>query len=306
MNSTLARSLLVGASGQIGGQIVRLTPSEKLLVSSRRPESDQEIQLDLASIETVQDAERLLDGHALDAIYCIAGMTNVEGCEDYPDLAYNTNSRGPETLAHVAAARAIPFVYFSTEYIFDGFDGPYSEDHPANPLSAYGKSKWDGEQAVLGACKNALILRTTVVYGNDTAHKNYAYSVIRSLAGGKRMRVPQDQISTPTYNLDLAAATLSLVNRGACGTYHLCGPERMDRVEFARRVASNFGLDTSLIDGVPTSVLGQKAVRPLSAGLSINKLRRLHPDLRMRTVAEGLEDSRGNLEAFLRSCARLA
>ena len=110
MNSTLARSLLVGASGQIGGQIVRLTPVEKLLVSSRKPESDKEVQLDLASIETVQDAERLLDGLALDAIYCIAGMTNVEGCEDYPDLAHNTNSRGPEMLAYVAAARGIPFV----------------------------------------------------------------------------------------------------------------------------------------------------------------------------------------------------
>lgn len=120
------------------------------------------------------------------------------------------------------------------------------------------------------------------------------------------MQVPQDQIYTPTYNLDLAAATLSLVKRGASGTYHLCGPERMDRVELARSVASYFGLDTSLINGVPTSVIEQKAKRPLSAGLSINKLRRLHPDLNMRTVAEGLKDSRGNLEAFLRSCARLA
>jgi dTDP-4-dehydrorhamnose reductase len=233
-------------------------------------------------------------------------MTNVEGCEDAPELAHNINCRGPELLARVARSRGIPFVYYSTEYIYDGQDGPYREESPANPISVYGKSKWAGEQAVLAACSGALILRTTVVYGQDFGQKNYVYSLMRTLAAGKPMRVPEDQISTPTYNRDVALATVALVNRGATGIFHLCGPVRLNRLEFARSVAAFLSLDQQLLIGMPTSALGQKAPRPLSAGLSIDKLHQLHPDLKMRTLAEALADCHTDLEDFLRSLAKLA
>jgi dTDP-4-dehydrorhamnose reductase len=306
MTAPRTKSLLIGASGQIGRQMLKLLPPGQCLITSRNPHSTGDLPLDLASIATTREAENILGMHSLDAIYCLAGMTNVEGCEDAPDAAHNTNCRGPAILAQIASARAIPFVYFSTEYIFDGTSGPYSEDSPSNPISAYGRSKWDGERAVLAACSHALILRTTVVYGQDSGQKNYLYSVIRSLAAGHAMRVPQDQVSTPTYNRDLAAATLALVDRGASGVFHVCGPERMDRLEFASTVASWLALDTSLLIGLPTIALGQKAPRPLSAGLAIDKLRKSHPDIKMRTLAEGLADCRGNLEEFLGSCAKLA
>ena len=305
MNSTKAKSLLIGASGPIGSQILRLLGDERCLVTSRKPSSEAELQLDLATVATKADADRILNGHTLDAIYCIAGMTNVEGCEYQPELAHFTNCRGPQMLALVASSLGIPFVYFSTEYVFDGDRGPYAEDAPSNPLSVYGKSKWNGELAVRVTCSNALILRTTVVYGRDSGHKNYVYSLVRSLAAGKAMRVPQDQISTPTYNRDLAVATIALVERRATGVFHVCGPERMDRLEFARSIAAYFCLDERLLIGVPTSTLGQQAPRPLSAGLSIDKLRRLHPDLEMRTLAEGLDDCRTGLQDFLQSCAKM-
>ena len=299
------KSLLIGASGQIGRQMLPLLRPDQWLLTSRRPFSETELHLDLAALKTNADAERMLDPYELDAIYCIAGMTNVEGCEDVPDVAHFTNCRGPEMLARVAQNRGIPFVYFSTEYVFDGEHGPYREDDTANPLSAYGKSKWEGELAVLAACRNALILRTTVVYGQDIGQKNYVYSVARSLATGKPMRVPQDQVSTPTYNRDVAAATVALIDRGATGVFHVCGPELMDRLTFAKQVASFLSLDASLLHGVPTSELGQKAVRPLSAGLRIDKLVRLHPDLKMRTLAEGLLDSEAQLKSFVNAYAKL-
>ncbi len=304
--TTPAKSLLIGASGQIGAQMLHLLGPDRCLVTSRSPTSPDRIHLDLANLDTVANADRVLAPHELDTIYCIAGMTNVEGCEDVPELAHNTNCRGPEMLAHVARRRQIPFVYFSTEYVFDGASGPYREDDPANPLSVYGKSKWQGELAVLAACPHALILRTTVVYGQDFGQKNFVYSLMRSLAAGKPMRVPQDQISTPTYNRDLAAATVALATAGVTGIFHACGPERMDRLEFAHAVADFLSLDSSLITGVPTSALGQKAPRPLSAGLSIDKLRREHPELTMRPLAEALADCRPDLEAFLQTCATLA
>jgi dTDP-4-dehydrorhamnose reductase len=303
-----AKSLLIGASGQLGAQMLPLLGPSRCLITSRRPTRSGELDLDLAALATVTDTEAALGPHPIDAIYCIAGMTAVDTCEDAPDLAHRINCRGPEMLARVAARRGIPFVYLSTEYIFDGAagpynaSGPYNEDDPANPLSVYGKSKRQGELAVLAACSRALILRSTVVYGEDYGEKNYIYSLMRSLAAGRPMRVPQDQISTPTYNRDLAAATIALAQRGAKGIYHVCGPERMDRLEFARTVAQFLSLDARLLIGVPTAALGQKASRPLSAGLAIDKLRRLYPDLTMRPLGEGLADCRAGLEAFLASC----
>ena len=298
MGIGLSKSLLIGASGQIGAQILHLLGHQKCLVSSRNSLSAGEIALDLSQIATKADADKVLGGHPLDAIFCIGGMTNVEACEDVPDLAYRTNCRGPEMLASIAADRDVPFVYFSSEYVFDGNDGPYSEDSPTNPLNVYGKSKRDGELAVLAAWRRALVLRTTVVYGQDFGQKNYIYSLIRSIACGRTMRVPDDQISTPTYNRDLAYVTIELVKRSASGILHVCGPERMDRLEFAQSVTAYLGLDDSLLQGLPTRSLGQRAPRPLSAGLSINKLLQLYPDLPMRSLAEGLADCRHELEGF--------
>jgi dTDP-4-dehydrorhamnose reductase len=296
---------LIGASGQIGAHMMPLLGYSRCLATSRRPGRAGELPLDLATVATVPEAERALRHHALNAIYCIAGKTDVEGCEEAPELAYNTNCRGPQMLAHVAFRRKIPFIYFSTEYVFDGAAGPYREDDPANPLSVYGKSKLLGEMSVLSACPDALIIRTTVVYGHDVEQKNFVYSLMRSLASGKPMRVPQDQISTPTYNRDLAAATVALVERGATGIFHACGPERMDRLEFARAVASHLSLKQELLTGVPTQSLKQKAPRPLSAGLATDKLRRLHPSITMRPVAEALADCRSGLDEYIHHCATL-
>lgn len=297
----MTKSLLVGASGQLGRQILRVAGERRFLVSARKAGDPGEVELDLARIETKADAERMLEGHDLDAVFCIAGMTNVDGCEDVPEQAFRTNCRGPQRLAELADERGIPFLYFSTEYVFDGEDGPYDEGSMARPLSVYGRSKWEGELAVQAACARALILRTTVVYGQDSGQKNYLYSVVRSLGMGQAMRVPEDQISTPTYNRDLAATTMALMERGATGVFHVCGPELMGRLEFARSVAKHLGLDASLLQGVPTSALGQKAPRPLAAGMKIDKLRREHPDLAMRTLAEGLADCRLELDELLAS-----
>jgi dTDP-4-dehydrorhamnose reductase len=304
VNVTQPKTLLIGASGQMGGQILKILGAERCLVSSRGEQTDETLHLDLATMANKGEADRLLAGHDLDAIYCIAGMTNVEGCEDTPELAHFVNCRGPEMLAHVAKERGIPFVYFSTEYVFDGYAGPYVEEDATNPLSVYGKSKLAGEEAVTAAYGEALILRTTVVYGQDFGQKNYVYSLMRVLSAGKEMRVPEDQISTPTYNRDLAKATIEMSRLGAKGIFHVCGPERMDRLEFANTVADFLGLDRRLLVGMPTSALGQKAPRPLSAGMRIAKLNGLYPQVKMRTLVEGLADSREELEAFLRLQSR--
>ena len=114
------------------------------------------------------------------------------------------------------------------------------------------------------------------------------------------MRVPEDQVSTPTYNQDLILAALGLVEARASGIFHVCGPELLGRLQFAQAVAGHLGLDASLLEGVPTATLRQRAPRPLAAGLATNKLRTLYPHLRMKTLAEALADCAPELNAFLR------
>ena len=284
---TAARSLIIGANGQVGRRLLAAAGAEQCIPAARNPPSPDWLTLDLANIER-DGVLRMLERYSLDAIYCVGGMTNVELCETEEDLAMHTNFTGPAVLAAVARELQVPFVYFSTEYIFDGASGPYTEEAKANPISVYGRSKWLGEQAVREAYDRSLVLRTTVVYGPDEAKKNFLYGLRRILLAGETMRVPEDQISTPTYNLDLAQATLELVKSQASGCYHICGPELFSRLDFAKAAANFWDLDTRLISGVPTSMLGQRAPRPLNAGLLTDKLRNQHPEIHMRTFAEAL------------------
>ena len=300
------RGLVVGASGQVGAEMLQFLAAARgdgyaLPTSRECADRPHWLELDLATVDG-GSAERLLAPHPLDAIFCVAGMTDVERCEIEPALAEGANARGPAVLAAYARSLGVPFVYFSTEYVFDGDParpGPYAEDAPPRALSVYGRSKLDGERAVRAAHPDALIIRTTVVYGEDPRGKNYVYSLLRNLGAGKPMRVPADQISTPTYNRDLVRATAGLVDAGETGVFHLCGPELLSRIEFARRIARFFDLDASLLEPVPTASLGQRAARPLDAGLLTARLRQAHPELRLRTLDDSLRDCQGALQAFL-------
>jgi dTDP-4-dehydrorhamnose reductase len=264
-----------------------LTPARSIRAS--RTGRDGCLAIDHAALDE-RDTDILLARTHSDAVYCVGGMTNVERCESEPDLAMRTNCAGPRALAFAAARRGIPFVYFSTEYVFDGKAGPYLEDSAANPISIYGRSKWMGELEVARAHPRALIVRTTVVYGPDPGCRNFLYSLRRAWLARAEIRVPGDQVSTPTYNRDVAQATIALVERGAAGVYHVCGPELLSRVEFAIAAARHLGWDDVRIAATPTSGLGQVAPRPLRGGLLTEKLARLHPDLRMRPLAECCAD----------------
>jgi dTDP-4-dehydrorhamnose reductase len=271
-------------------------------LATSRKERESWLRMDLATLSDTEQLAGLLDDTDLDAVYCVGGMTHVDGCEAEPELAWRTNARGPGVLAEYARRRNLPLVYFSTEYVFDGTAedaGPYVEQSRTNPLSIYGSSKLEGEQRVLEAHPEALVLRTTVVYGPDPRRMNYLYALMRNLAAGTKMRVPEDQISTPTYNRDLIRAAMGLVDAGASGVFHVAGPERMGRLRFAQQIAARLHLDASLLEGVSTAALGQPAARPLDAGLATEKLRCLHPELTMRTLAQSLEDCAVELREFL-------
>lgn len=299
--TTWQRPLVVGASGQVGVELcaaLEANGATELLRSARAPR-DGWLTLDLASLRTVAEAAAVLDVAAPDLVICSGAMTFVDGCEDRPEEAFRANAHGPSVLASYARQHGLPFVFFSTDYVFDGTAenrGPYSESDQVRPLSVYGESKLEGERAVMRVHPEAVILRTSWVYGPDAAGKNFISTLQRLLRSGQRMQVPSDQISTPTLNRDLAQAALQLVKAKARGVFHVTGPDLLSRYELAQLVARFFSLDESLIDGVPTAELGQRAVRPLFSGLHSERLAQALPVFRMRTLQEGLQETASALE----------
>ena len=285
------RAVVVGGSGQIGGWLLRH-------LAARGHEAS-------GTYNTVAFRDLVhLDGADLDAasawlrelrpdlVFFPAGYTYVDGCERDPAKSQAANVEQPLGLGRVAAEVGARFVYFSTDYVFDGSNGPNSENDPPGPINVYGRSKLDAERALSEALGElVLIVRTSWVYGPERQGKNFAYQLVRSLRQGRPLTVPTDMISNPSYGPDVAEVSVLMAERGLSGLFHVVGPEVMPRVEFARALANGFGLDPALILGKTTAELGGATRRPLVGGLRSERLEALAPG-RMRRVPASIADFR--------------
>jgi dTDP-4-dehydrorhamnose reductase len=169
----------------------------------------------------------------------------------------------------VEAARKVGarLVHISTDYVFDGNHGPYSEDDKPNPINYYGKSKLASENAIRISGIPHTILRTIVLYGAGIGIKeSFPLWVVRNLKAGNHICCVEDQMSNPTHVTDLAFAAVKGFELNRDGIYHICGKDRASRYDFALRIADVFGLDARLIKRVKTADLKQEAPRPLLSG----------------------------------------
>jgi dTDP-4-dehydrorhamnose reductase len=166
-------------------------------------------------------------------------------------------------------------VFFSTEYVFDGVNGPYDEMALPNPLSSYGRTKLAAENVIKDTLDDALIVRTTVVFGWDRGSKNFAMQIYERVQNGLEMTIPDDQIGTPTLAGYLADASVRLAQMGVVGVVNVVGRDIVARSDFARALVKLYGGKAELVIAVSTASLHQKAVRPLRGGLRTEKLQRL-------------------------------
>ena len=285
------RAVVIGGSGQIGSWLLR-----ELAARGHRAVGTYST-VPFPSLVRLDASERnaaaaWLKSQAPDVVFYPAGFTWVDGCERDPARAYAANLEEPLSLARVAADIGARFVYFSTDYVFDGTSGPYAEDSPPNPLSIYGKAKLDAELALareLGEFQ--LTVRTSWVFGPERQGKNFAYQVIRALTAGQPLVCPSDQVSSPSYGPDVARAVVLLAEQEQSGLIHVAGPETIDRVRFAQAIARGFGLARTDIEAKPTAALAQGAPRPLSGGLATPRLDARCAGL-MRPLRASLDDFR--------------
>jgi dTDP-4-dehydrorhamnose reductase len=289
------RALVIGASGQVGAALLRVLRARghEAVGTWAHHEFPGLIRLDFADARAV---ERVIGEARPDWVLCPAALSHVDYCEEHPDEAFAANLHAPLAAAQAAAHAGAGFVYYSSDYVFDGLAGPYAEEAPPRPLGVYGRSKADGEQAIQGALERALVLRTSVVYGPERQEKNFAYQLIRACRSGQPFRPAIDQRASPSYNEDVAAATVECCERELRGIWHLAGADTLDRMAFARLVCRVFDLDGSSLTPATTAELKQKAARPLDGGLRITKAR-AQLATRLRGAEDGLRAMRTALAA---------
>jgi len=287
------RVLVVGASGQVGSALIEQFGKKNCVGTYNSVQTDPSyIQVNLEDIAVDADrATSLLDTVRPDVLCICSAFTWVDGAESQIAKAFKVNATAPVALAAAAHKAKIRVVFFSTDYVFDGANGPYDEKATTKPVNVYGKSKLEAEEKVLAACPSALILRTTTVYGPEKQSKNFVNQLCKSLSVEANVfRVPEDQFTTPTYTKDLAIVAHKLLQKSASGIFNVVGPETMSKYAFAVRVATHFGLDSSKLLAVRTAEFGQKAKRPLNGGLTLAKLSAALPDVVTRNVEDALGD----------------
>ena len=189
---------------------------------------------------------RLLDATRPQAVVHAAVLGRADLCAARPDEAELVNARLPGFVAQACRERGLRLVALSTDLVFDGGRAHVSESDPAHPLSVYGRTKLEGEQAVLAAWSRAAVVRVALVHGRGHGPRaTSSESVLRALHAGRSTTLYTDEYRTPVDPESVADAVLRILERDGHGLYHLGGPARLSRFELGQRVARAFGLSES-------------------------------------------------------------
>jgi dTDP-4-dehydrorhamnose reductase len=217
-------------------------------------------------------------------VHCGA-LTHVDYCETNQEESYQKTVQSTLNIIQTARTLGAKVVFLSTDYVFDGQAGPYSETDTVNPLSVYAKHKLAAEQAVLQE-PNSLVLRITNVYGTEVRNKNFVARILSQCADGSpiTLKLPFDQYATPVNAHDVARALHLLLRDGHTGLFHIASTDWMNRVELAQRVLQYFPNQAYTLETVSTNALQQAAPRPLLGGLLKTKFSALYPEFRFTNV----------------------
>ncbi|MHB1651434.1 MAG: SDR family oxidoreductase [Desulfitobacteriaceae bacterium] len=261
-----------GASGFVGSyvlEVLRCSQVESVGTFFQHPGAGL-VRLDCGDRAAV---ESFVSQGEFDSMIVLASQPNVEWCESHPEESFVLNTLPMQHLAEIITAASYSgranVIFVSSDYVFDGLNGPYTEEDRLNPLSVYGRHKLEAEKIALDL--QGAVIRITVVYGLEKNQKNFAERLIREVHNKQQVRVPVDQIGSPTYVEDVAKALVEVASRQLRGVYHVAGPDWVSRYELALRIAQVMQLDPAYIRPVQTAELGQKAQRPLQAGMISKK-----------------------------------
>ena len=251
------RVLVTGAAGQLGRELAEVMPGRghETVALSRA-------ELDIADPDAVEDAVK---GYSPDLVVNAAAYTNVDGCETETDLAYAVNALGPRNLAQTCEGLGCKLLHVSTNYVFDGRDErPYETFDPANPISAYGRTKLAGEEYVKLLTRRWYVVRSAGVYGRG---HNFVRTMLRVAQERDLLKVKDDEFISPTYARDLAEGIAGIIEEGRYGIYHLTNAGSCSWYEFTREIFRLTGVETEVVP-IPGSEYPLPAARPANGILS--------------------------------------
>jgi dTDP-4-dehydrorhamnose reductase len=273
----MKRILITGCHGLLGQKLVKIFTDESFETFGGGLDKEtfldnrkfKYFQLDITDSKRVKE---ILSDIVPDIVVNTAAITDVDGCEDNKELTWRVNVEGVENLAKSCKKVGAKIIQISTDYVFDGKNGPYDEHSKTNPLGYYGKSKLASENVVVKYGIPFAIVRTMVLYGvAKNLKKNFVLWLIEKLQNKQNVNIVIDQISSPTLADNLAEAIYWIVELDKEGTYHVSGSEIIDRYTFALKIAEFFGFDSNFIRPIKTEQLKQKAKRPLNSGFIVKK-----------------------------------
>ena len=266
------RILIIGSNGMLGQRLTDFfsaSSNVELLCTSQEEKSfiaDVEYKsLDITNKLRVKDI--VLDFFP-DFVINAAAFTNVDKSESERELTWKVNVNGVENIALYSWTIDAHLIHISTDYIFDGKNGPYSEVDKPSPINYYGRSKLASENSIRTSGVRFTILRSNVLYGPAKfGRPDFVKWVVESLSSHKEIRIVKDQFNNPTFIDDICLAINKIIEYKKEGIYNIAGPEILSRLEFTNRIADYFMLDKSLIKPIVTEELKQPAPRPLKSGL---------------------------------------
>lgn len=275
----MKKVLITGSNGLLGQKLTdlyRTLPHIELIATARGanryPTSEDYTYAEL-DITNKGNVMAIIGNYKPDCIIHTAAMTNVDQCETDKEGCDLLNVFAVENLVEAANAVNAHFIHLSTDFIFDGLHGPYTEDAKPKPLSYYGWSKLKAEEIVMQKAAKWSIARTVLVYGlvADMSRSNIVLWAKGALEKGQPINVVDDQYRTPTLAEDLAMGCRLIEEKEAEGIYNISGKDFMSIMELVQRVADFFKLDKSIIQRVSSETLNQPAKRPPITGFDLAK-----------------------------------
>jgi dTDP-4-dehydrorhamnose reductase len=261
--------VVTGSSGLLGRSVLSALKNEHEVVGIDRyaPEGNKDLAVDITEREQILKS---IATTAPNVVVHTAAETSVDRCETERDLAQRVNVGGTANIADACASVGAKLILISTDYVFDGGKGNYAETDEPNPINFYGVTKLHAERIVESSSRS-LIIRTGVLYGWHPRKLNFASWILKGLRDHQTLKVANDHISSPTFTGNLADAVGKAIQLDSQGLLHVAGSERISRFDFARRMASLFGLDERLLVPVRMSDLNWVAKRPRDTSLNVEK-----------------------------------
>lgn len=279
-----------GASGLVGSHVMRVFKEAGYEVVGTHfsyPTADT-VYFDTLNLENEKNFDVL--GFHPDVVVHCGALTHVDYAEENEMESFDQTVKTTQNLLEVAQRMDSVFVFLSTDYVFNGHLGPYTEPATPRPLNVYGEHKLIAEKFIVNNWDKHLILRVTNVYGEEERGKNFVARIAKLAQENEEttLNLPVDQFANPTYAGDIAKAIELLIAKDKSGIFHFGATDYMNRVTLAKTVLDYYKNTTVKINVLETVEMNQAAMRPLRGGFIPMKFLKLFPEFEFTSIHQFL------------------